>query len=226
MPTPDPHPVATLQQLVARAAELNTHPDAPARLPQHDSEAIAVAVGLEQAAERHLRATVAAARSRGVSWQLIGDALGVSRQAAFKRFGSAAALEAGGETMTMPAINLEERTEDVFRMLGKGDYAGVRNLMTFTCARALPKKKVMGVWEQVLQQTGALEAVSDTVIQTAEGRNIVLQQINQHLGGGLVGQTQLHHEAGDWVGRVAYNGAGKITGLLIVHPADTANLPF
>lgn len=128
--------------------------------------------------------------------------------------------------MSKPVINLEERTEAVFQMLSKNDYAGVKELMTFTCSRALTKKKVMGVWEHVVGATGGLESLSGTVTQTSDGRNIILQQINQLLSGGLVGQTRLNHEAGEWLGRVAYNGSGKITGILIAHPSDAHNLPF
>ncbi len=223
MDSRDKDPLARLVHLVGRAEELTA-----GRGTEVGGSAaeVAVAVDIERAAETHLRAAVDAARARGASWQLIGEALGVSRQAAFKRFGSAAALEAGGDLMTKPVVNLEERTEAVFRMLSNKDYAGVKALMTFTCARTLTQKKVMAVWDGVVQQTGALESFSDTSVQTADGRNILLQQINQYLGGGLVGQTQLNHEAGEWIGRVAYNGSGKITGLLIVHPLSATNLPF
>ena len=237
MEFPDKDPLAQLVHLVGRAEELTAGsgtavddggPDTAdaAGAAGDATAAVAVAVGIERAADLHLRAAVAAARAHGVSWQLIGDALGVSRQAAFKRFGSAAAPETGGDLMTKPVVNLEERTEEVFRMLSKGDYAGVKALMTFTCARTLTQKKVMQVWDSVVQETGALESLSDTVVQTADGRNIILQQINQFLGAGLVGQTQLNHEAGEWIGRVAYNGSGKIAGLLIVHPMSAHNLPF
>lgn len=228
MDLPEQSPLADLMRLVDRAAEVDAGrpgpggtPDAPAA-----TAAVAVAVEIERAAEQHLRASVAAARADGVSWQLIGDALGVSRQAAFKRFGTPPPLDAEGDIMAKPVINLEERTEQVFRWLSEGDYASVKSLMTFTCARMLTKKKVLEVWDGVVRDTGALESFSDTVVQTADGRNIVLQQINQFLGGGLVGQTLLHHEAGEWTGRVAYNSTGKITGILIVHPMNAHNLPF
>ena len=226
MDSPDTEPLAQLKRLVDQARGLAAGADKNDDAAPDAAAAVAVAVGIERAAEAHLRSAVAAARAAGVSWQLIGEALGISRQAAFKRFGSAAALETGGELMTQPVVNLEERTEEVFRMLSKGDYAGVKALMTFTCSRTLTRKKVMQVWDGVVEQTGALESLSNTVIQTADGRNIVLQQINQLLGGGLVGQTQLNHEAGEWIGRVAYNGSGKITGMLIVHPMSASNLPF
>lgn len=128
--------------------------------------------------------------------------------------------------MSKPLIDLASRTEEVFRHLNKDDYASVKALMTFTCSRVLTRKKVMGVWSQVVADTGRFENCSNTTIQTADGTNVVTQKLNQHLGGGLTGQTQLNHEAGEWLGRVAYNGAGKITGLLIVHPLQADNLPF
>ena len=47
-----------------------------------------VAVRIGQA-ERELTLAVADARAAGVSWQGIGDALGITRQAAQQRFGKA-----------------------------------------------------------------------------------------------------------------------------------------
>lgn len=44
---------------------------------------------VEIAAAQARRELVAELRGRGASWQAIGDVLGVSRQAAFERFGSA-----------------------------------------------------------------------------------------------------------------------------------------
>lgn len=189
-------------------------------------EDIRLARCLEEAVELHLVRTVAVARARGVSWQAIGEVFGTSRQAAFKRFATGPTDPTGADTMTRPLIDLQERTEQVFEHLSAGDYAAVKALMTFSTSRILTKKKVMAVWDQVLTTTGAFESCSETRIQTSDGRNVVLQQINQYLSGGLVGQTQLNHEAGEWVGRVAYNGTGKITGLLIVHPLQADNLPF
>jgi DNA-directed RNA polymerase specialized sigma24 family protein len=44
-------------------------------------------------AEANLRGVIALARSEGYSWQAIAEALGVSKQAAWERFG-------GGEVIT------------------------------------------------------------------------------------------------------------------------------
>lgn len=192
----------------------------------HETAGIELALEIEQAAARHLRNSVETARVRGASWQQIGDAFGVSRQAVYKRFGAPETHDSRGEIMNKPIVDLQARTEAVFQMLSEDNYAGVKELMTFSCSRVLTKKKVTAVWNQVVAATGPLTSCTDTVTQTSDGRNVILQQINQLLSGGLVGQTMLNHEAGEWLGRVAYNGSGKITGMLIVSPLEKHNLPF
>lgn len=211
-----------LAELLAASASAGTTPtDAEAAL-----QALEAVVHIERSSQTLLANSVAAARARGASWQAIGTVLSISRQAAFKRFSSANIVETGQSDMSKPLIDLASRTEEVFRHLSQDDYASVKALMTFTCSRVLTRKKVMGVWSQVVADTGRFENCSHTTIQTADGSNVATQKLNQHLGGGLTGQTQLNHEAGEWLGRVAYNGAGKITGLLIVHPLQANNLPF
>ena len=59
----------------------------PARDAEHFRRIVAAATALE-AARRELADAVAAARDAGDSWTAIGAALGVSRQAAFQRFGT------------------------------------------------------------------------------------------------------------------------------------------
>ncbi|PQZ93735.1 hypothetical protein CQ018_08760 [Arthrobacter sp. MYb227] len=215
-------PLERLAELLADASSLGT-------APTTGTDALnAVEIGnhLEQAARAHLEESVAVARARGVSWQDIGDAFGITRQAAFKRFETISAATPREGTMGNPIIDLVSRTEEVFGHLSKGEYGSVKSLMTFTCTRALTKKKLMGVWDQIVVGSGRFGSCSNTTIQTADGTNVLAQKLNQFLAGGLTGQTQLNHESGEWIGRVAYNGAGKITGILIVHPLQTDNLPF
>lgn len=211
-----------LAELLDAASSLGTPPTT-------ESDALsAVEIGhrIDLAARAHLEESVAVARARGVSWQEIGNAFDITRQAAFKRFGNKMTTEPGEEGAGSPIIDLISRTEEVFEHLSRGNYASVKSLMTFTCSRALPKKKVMGVWDQVVADSGAFESCSNTTVQTADGTNVLAQKLNQYLAGGLIGQTQLNHEAGEWIGRVAYNGAGKVAGILIVHPLQKSNLPF
>ncbi len=159
---------------------------------------------------------VSTARAEGVSWQAIGDALGVSRQAAFKRFDT----DDRRETMTAGPTDLLDRTREVFAQLDAGDDDAVRARMTYTCGRALTKRALGEVREQVRRDSGRLEACVDVTAQTADGTTALGTFANRHLGGGTIVQATLRHEAGEWIGRVAYNGAGKITGILIAPPGS------
>ncbi|MCU1404789.1 MAG: hypothetical protein JWQ43_1092 [Glaciihabitans sp.] len=193
--------------------------------PDDQIQAIRFADELEKMSTAHLHSVVSAARANGVPWQLIGDALGTSRQGAFRRFGSGNTSQEGESTMSQPLVDLVSRTESVFQSLAANDFASVKSMMTFSCSRVLTKKKVMGVWGEVLSASGTFESCSGTVVQTPDGRNLIEQLWNQHLSSGVVGQTQLNHEAGEWKGRVAFTAGGKIAGLLIVSP-EAKDLPF
>lgn len=176
---------------------------------------------LVRRSHERLSELVSTARSHGVSWQAIGDALGISRQAAFTRFGTKDEGEKVPEKMT----DLLDRTSDVFAHLDAGDYEAVRAHMTYACGRALTKRKLMSVWNEVRSDSGRLEACVDVTAQTADGSTTLSKVVNQHLSTGAIVQATLRHEAGEWVGRVAYNGTGKITGILIA-PPGTRDLPF
>ena len=171
-------------------------------------------------ADRRLHELVAESRRGGASWQAIGEALGVSRQAAFKRFGADDAADAPDAS-----VDLVERTTRVFELLGASDYASVRELMSYSCARVLTKRRLMGTWRQVVDATGPLRACGNPIVQTPDGRTSIERFANRHLAQGVVIQTTLEHERGEWLGRVAFNGAGKITGILIA-PPGASELPF
>lgn len=184
-------------------------------------DAIRLADELVRRSDVGLRQAVTTARSRGVSWQAIGGALGVSRQAAFKRFDlndQRAEPEAYG-------VDLCQRTAGVFRSLDADAYDDVRALMTYACARALTRRKLMSVWAAVTASTGRLRTTGNPIVLTPEGATVVARFLNRHLSTGAIVQVALSHEAGEWIGRVAYNGAGRITGVLIA-PLGARDLAF
>lgn len=183
------------------------------------------AEALERESRRQLQRSIADARARGISWQGIGGALGVSRQAAFKRF-DRNDIQSNPEHEQLPAtMDLVTRTEHVFTSLANDDFESVKSLMTFACSRALTKRKVMTVWAGMVTSTGRFTSCSEAVAQTLDGRNIVEKLLNRHLQDGVAMQTQLHHESGEWTARVAYNRAGKITGILVA-AVGSKNLAF
>ncbi|QIM15713.1 hypothetical protein G7067_03645 [Leucobacter insecticola] len=203
--------------LVALATLLEAGADAP----NEDIAMIQHADQLTRRSRELLHELVVAAREHGTSWQSIGDALGISRQAAFKRFST----QHEGELMSSHTIDLIERTHQVFKDLGAENYEAVRAHMTYTCARALTKRKIRGVWSQVTADSGQLTGCVDSTAQTPDGANALSKFANRRLIAGTVVQTTLQHEAGEWLGRVAYNNSGKITGLLIAAPGSE-NLAF
>lgn len=215
---------ADARSLVDLAAVVDSGPDG-LRDADDEMTRIGLADELIRRSQARLRELIVEARSHGVSWQSIGDALGVSRQAAFKRFSPLTEAAHEGATMTKQRIDLMDRTHDVFRHLDVGDYDAVRALMTYTCARALGKRKLMGVWSQVASSTGRLQACIDSTVQTPDGTTPLNKLANRHLAAGPIVQTTLQHETGEWIGRVAYNGSGRITGILIA-PPDSQDLPF
>jgi hypothetical protein len=88
----------TREQLEKAAAEAtqwldNLDPDDPNLTVEDptDLRAVGLALATVSASEKNLAATVAAARANGRSWARIAAVLGVSKQAAMRRFGEASA---------------------------------------------------------------------------------------------------------------------------------------
>lgn len=81
-----------LEQAAAEAADWldNLDPDDSDVIVEDsaDLRAVGLALAAIAASETNLAATVAAARANGRSWARIGTILGVSKQAAMRRFGT------------------------------------------------------------------------------------------------------------------------------------------
>jgi len=86
-------------------------PDLQQRL-DHDRAAYLDLVSLTQRANSEtdalLRSAIAAARSAGHSWTAVGEALGISKQAAQQRFGAVTTVAAGEQRMLTPLTAFTE----------------------------------------------------------------------------------------------------------------------
>ncbi|MDT7751559.1 MAG: hypothetical protein QOD96_5221 [Pseudonocardiales bacterium] len=86
-----PRTRAQLEKAAAEATDWldNLDPDDPSVTVEDtaDLRAVGLALAAIAASEANLAATVAAARANGRSWARIGAILGVSKQAAMRRFG-------------------------------------------------------------------------------------------------------------------------------------------
>lgn len=84
---------------LASALSLEALADAPGARPE---QSLAAASQLASAAERSLHLLVAEARAAGMTWAQVGEVLGVTRQAAQKRFGGQVPERVAREPLEAP----------------------------------------------------------------------------------------------------------------------------
>lgn len=173
-------------------------------------------------ARDELQSAVDRAHAEGASWAAIGTILGITRQAAFKRFGRPRDPRTGDDMTPTDLTPLIARTERVFALIDAGDHDTLRSLMSEQASRELTRELVLGTWAQVVAESGNLTGCRDTRLEALDGT--VLDPADATLGP-CVGHTTIDCEAGEWWGRVAFDHDQQVVGLLVV-PVDTADLPF
>lgn len=176
-----------------------------------------------QDARRRLESAVDAARAAGRTWADIGRELGMTRQAAFKRFGKPVD-PVGGEPLPRRGVaEVRTTTELVFTLIATGDYGRLTEIMHPVTAQELPRERIADTWRTVLGEVGALQSLRDTRVEIPGGATIVAEE--DEVVGTVVGATTLVCEAGEMTGRVAVNEDGVVVGILIV-PEGYGPTPF
>lgn len=189
-----------------------------------DMEAIREAQQALDRAKDQLRSTVQQARSQGQTWAAIGEALGMSRQAAFKRFGEVT-NPVDGRKITGARMSIDQvrrTTEQVFDLISAGEYDKLEQLIHPKVRDELPASLIAETWAGVLTEVGAKESYVDTHVVLPAGERI--EEDDQILGT-VVGVTTLNCEAGEMMGRVAVDDQQRVVGLLIITP-DYSPVPF
>lgn len=175
-------------------------------------------------AKAHLQAAVQQARAAGRTWADIGEVLGISRQAAFKRFGEVI-NPANGQRITgvpMSIAVIQQLTEKVFDLIAEAKYEELEQMMHPEVREELPASLIAETWASVLAEVGAKESYSDTQVVLPGGERVVEDTT---MLGNVVGVTTIQHEAGEMMGRVAVDEQQRVVGILIVTP-DYEPLPF
>lgn len=175
-----------------------------------------------ESARTKLQASVAQARAEGRTWAEIGEVMGMSRQAAFKRFGEATNPTTGDPVVKRSAKQMHELTEHVFTLIAAGEQDKLQELMHPQTKEELPASLIAETWAGVLAEVGSLESMQGTRAEMPDGE--VLDPQDESMGV-LIGQTTLRCEAGEYLGRVAADEQLRVVGLLIVRP-DYGPLPF
>lgn len=170
-----------------------------------------------EVARIQLRTAVDHAREAGVSWARIGEHLGVSRQAAYKRFGRPVDPRSG--VLMNPGVvgDLVERTEAAFWSLSAGEVDELRRQMSTQAREVLTSQNLLDTWSRAVAEAGALERAEHSVAALTD--RTVLDP-NDAVVGTVVVATTLECEAGEWHGRIAWDADGAIAGLLVVAPGS------
>lgn len=170
-----------------------------------------------EVARIHLHTAVTHARAAGVTWARIGEHLGISRQAAYKRFGRPVDPRSGAPMNPRNVGDLTDRTEAAFWSLAAGEVEELRRQMSTQAREVLTAQDLLDTWSRAIAETGVLERAEHSVAALADG---TVLDPSDRVVGSVVVATTLECEAGEWHGRIAWDADGAIAGLLVVAPSS------
>lgn len=160
------------------------------------------AVGIQEAADKVVRAVVRQARDNGATWQIVGDALGVTRQAAFQRYGKPIDPRTGEPMNTTPLTGAAALATAVIGDLAAARWSRVAEQFDPTMRTGLSEEALAAAWAQIVGLSGAFEQHGDPVAARA--------------GDVTITDTPLAFEAGDYTARITFRDDRTIAGLHIL----------
>ncbi|MGW5818186.1 DUF3887 domain-containing protein [Streptomyces noursei] len=162
---------------------------------------------VDKLAEQVLKLCVQQCRDAGHTWQEIGDLLGVTRQAAFQRFGKPLDPRTG-EPMdkTVHLADAAERAVQIVTDVLEGRMDEARKTFNSQVLEAFTDEVRGDGLATVAGMVGAFEGFG-------EGEPFV-----RRIGDHTVVDIPLRYEAGDMKARVAFDADEKVAGLVIIPP--------
>lgn len=167
--------------------------------------AVEQALTVRSAADDVVRAVVHEARQAGATWQVIGDALGVSRQAAFQRYGRPIDPRTGEPMNTTPLPGAADLATAAVEDLAAGNWSRVTAQFDPTMRDGLSEDALAAAWAQIIGRSGAYETHGEPEVSRAADVTVT--------------DTRLSMEAGDYTARISYRDDRSIAGLFIL-PGD------
>jgi Protein of unknown function (DUF3887) len=191
------------EQTSALAASAGSPLAAPAYL-----ELVRRAQGVDVLAEQVLKLCVQQCRDAGHTWQEIGDLLGVTRQAAFQRFGKPIDPRTG-EPMdkTVHMTDAAERAIRIVTQVQEGRMDEARQTFSAEVLAAFTDEVRANGMATVAGLVGAFEGFGEA------------EPFVRRIGDHTVVDIPLRYEAGDMKARVAFDTDEKVAGLVII-PAE------
>jgi hypothetical protein len=163
--------------------------------------AMAAAQELSSAADAAMQAAVDRARAAGHSWKRIGDVLGTTRQAAFQRFGRPVDPRTGKPMTREVPPGRAERAVALITAWAEGRSEEVLGALDENMRERLSAGRLASGRAQTVALIGGLERIGKPTAVQADDYTFV--------------NIPLHFEAGEANGRVTFDRAGKVAGLLI-----------
>ncbi|MGV8858707.1 DUF3887 domain-containing protein [Rhodoglobus sp.] len=164
--------------------------------------AIKYSLRIQVAADDVVRAVVLQVRERGATWQTIGDALGVSRQAAFQRYGKPIDPRTGELMNTTPLEDAADLARSVIQDLAAGRWKLVTEQFDPTMRDGLSEDALAAAWSQIAGLSGGFEGQGEPVVTRASDVTMT--------------NTPLSMEAGDYTARISFRDDRTIAGLFIL----------
>lgn len=167
-------------------------------------ERIAALDRLRSAADAQLHSDVQQARTNGVTWATIGAALGVTRQAAYQRFGGPTPHAKGPRLMTQHTLLTDSpaHAATLIRAYADGDLDTLRARFGTELDAQLTADTLRSVWHDLVASFGQLEGIGDATALAA--------------GEHVVTDARVDFEAGSVVCRMAWAADGTLAGLFFV----------
>lgn len=170
-------------------------------------DAIAFVRGAASAIDEGMQAAVQRAREAGHTWAEIGQVLGITRQAAFQRFGRPTDPRTGRPMALSMLPGAADRGLALFADLSAGRWADACRDFGEEMTGKLGTDGLAALWAQLAGLIGRLEQAGEPVTYQAGDYTVV--------------DVPLSFEAGDRTGRVSYDRGGKVAGLFFL-PRESA----
>lgn len=167
--------------------------------------AVQVASELSAAAAGALRVSVEQARTAGRTWQELGDVLGVSRQAAFQRFGHPIDPRTGEPMSNAMLPGAAAKATQLMIDWIEQRYDKVTADFSHAVAEQLSPSRLASAWAQVIGLVGSYQGMSG-------------EPLTRQAGDLTIVDIPLTFEASEMKGRVVYDTQGKVAGLFILNP--------
>lgn len=194
--------VVTVQHLHLRVRQILAEPGGDGDLDP--LALVRAAQEIRDHADVLLAETVQHARGAGRTWQEIGDILGVSRQAAFQRYGKPIHPRTGEAMSTTPLPGAADLARTIIDDLTRSRWAEVRAHFDGTMLAGLSEQELDQTWAQLAGMVGAYEGHGDTDVARA--------------GAFTVTNTPLRFEAGEFVARITFRDDRTVAGLYLLNP--------